>query len=238
MLTRRLEHASPCLGVAWRPHPTARPHRGLVLLLALHALSLTRAEDASEGTVTATPRPGIESLGKPSGLPLPSTMTVAEYEARLFAFVNERQYQALGWRADKGVRDTGPYLRDRYYGTHPAVRVYYSPEILQWLIAGRRYQIPDGAMIIKEQYDKPAIKHAGKTEEELWQAMNAWTIMVKDSSGSFDGWYWSNPQKNAVPVDNHKYPFDYPVSGFGHYCLRCHSSTASPGETNEFSFVA
>ena len=53
--------------------------------------------------------------------------------------------------------------------------------------------------------------------------------MVKDSSGSHDGWFWSNPAKGQCVVDNHRYPFDHPVSGFGHYCVRCHAATQSPG---------
>ncbi len=176
--------------------------------------------------------------GTPAQLPLPSQVSLEEYETRLFEFVNQRGYVRLGWRKDKRVRDTGPFINGRYYGTHPAVRVFYSPEVIRWLIDGRQGVIPDGAMLIKEQYDKPAEKHKGKNDEELWASLNAWTIMVKDSHGSHDGWFWSNPQKGQVTINHHKYGFPHPNSGFGDYCLRCHASTTSPGPVKEFTFAS
>lgn len=84
-------------------------------------------------------------------------------------------------------------------------------------------------MIVKEQYAAPAIRHEGKTKEQMWESLESWTVMVKDASGSHDGWFWSNPVKGQCVVDNHEFPFDHPVSGFGHYCLRCHAATRSPG---------
>ena len=51
-------------------------------------------------------------FGKPHSLPLPSTMSVPKYEQLLFDFLNNRVYMdELNWLKDKGVRDTGPYLR-------------------------------------------------------------------------------------------------------------------------------
>jgi hypothetical protein len=183
------------------------------------------------------------NLGRPSDLPLPSRLPLAEYETKLFDFLNQRGYVQLGWLPDKSVRDTGPFMNGRYYGTHPAVRVYYSPGVIRWLMNGRVGAIPDGEMIVKEQYAPPAIKHRGKTEQELWESLESWTVMVKDSSGSYDGWFWSNPAKGQCPVDNHQYPFAHPLSGFGHYCIRCHAAPQSPGTdpgsaANEFTFAS
>ena len=187
-------------------------------------------------------------LGLVSDLPRPSTMSVHAFEEKLFDFVHERNYQKLGWSVDKTIRDTGPFIKGRAYGTHPAVRVYYSPEVIAWLMNQRRGMIPDGAMIIKEQYHEPAIQHVEKSEEELRESLKSWTVMVKDSKGSHDGWFWSNPYANdanpdrrPVPVNNHEYPFNHPESGFGHYCVRCHAATQSPDSTspdkdNEFTF--
>ncbi len=185
----------------------------------------------------------VRELGRPSDLPLPSNLSVSAFEDRLFAFLNARQYEKLGWLRDKGVRDTGPYIGGKYYGTHPAVRVYYSPGVVRWLMNGRVGKIPDGEMIVKEQYAAPTARHQGKTEEELWAALESWTVMVKDSAGSHDGWFWSNPAKGQCAADNHRYPFDYPTSGFGQYCVRCHAATQSPGaepaaDTNEFTFAS
>lgn len=189
-------------------------------------------------------------LGVIADLPRPSTMSVHAYEQLLFDFVHERKYQALGWSVDKTIRDTGPYIKGRAYGTHPAVRVYYSPEVIAWLMNQRRGMIPDGAVIIKEQYHEPAIQHVEKSEAELRESLKSWTVMVKDSQGSHDGWFWSNPYANdsnpdrrPIPVDNHQYPFNHPESGFGHYCVRCHAATQSPESTspavnNEFTFAS
>jgi hypothetical protein len=178
-----------------------------------------------------------------SGLPLPSTLPTAKYEELLFNFVNQRRYVELGWTVDKSIRDTGPWLNGKYYGTHPAVRIFYSPEILQWLVANRVDEIPDGAMIIKEQYAPPAARHEGKDEDQLWEGLTSWTIMVKDAVGSHDGWFWSNPAKGQKPVDSFAYPFEEPISGFGLYCVRCHASAQSParglpGRTNEYTFAS
>ena len=183
---------------------------------------------------------GIE-LGQPHNLSLPSTMSVPAFEAELFPFLDSRQYVDLGWKSDKSIRDTGPWIDGSYYGTHPAVRVYYSPGLIRWLAAGRIGTIPDGEMIIKEQYPPPAIRHDGKTESQIRESLESWTVMVKDASGSHDGWFWSNPTAHPVVADNHEYPFDHPASGFGIYCVRCHAATQSPlatkpDEQNEFTF--
>ncbi len=144
---------------------------------------------------------------------------------------------------DKTVRDTGPYLNGVYYGTHPAVRVFYSPGIMRWLVEGRKGPIPDGEMVIKEQYSPPAIQHKHKTEEQLRESLESWTVMVKDSSGSHDGWFWSNPGADAKPFDYHAKNAE-PYSGFGMYCIRCHASTQSPDAAapddprNEYLFIS
>lgn len=175
------------------------------------------------------------SYGKPALLPAPSSMSVVEFEEVLFPFLDKRKYVDLGWAVDKGVRDTGPFIDGTYYGTHPAVRIYYSPGIIEWLSNGRLGNIPDGEMIVKEQYPPPAIQHDGKSEQELRDSLESWTVMVKDSAGSHDGWFWSNPPANPASVDNREYPFDYPMSGFGIYCIRCHASTQSPtGDSKQF----
>lgn len=223
-----------------------RQAAAIVLLIPL-ALSGVHAPGTAPrpGAIVVPPHsaPRTTGLGRPGDLPLPSRVSVPQFEAKLFEFLNARRYVQLGWLRDKRVRDTGPYIGGKYYGTHPAVRVYYSPGVMRWLIGGRVGKIPDGEMIIKEQYAAPAIRHRGKTEEELWGSLESWTVMVKDSSGSHDGWFWSNPVKGRCVVDNHRYPFDHPVSGFGHYCVRCHAATQTPGaeptsDANEFTFAS
>lgn len=216
----------------------------IVTAVALLSAYLFRQHAQSEN-MPASPKLDAppRNLGRSSDLLLPSRLSVSEYESKLFDFLNQRGYVKLGWLPDKGVRDTGPFIAGRYYGTHPAVRVYYSPGVIRWLMNGRIGAIPDGEMIVKEQYAAPAIKHRGKTEKELWESLESWTVMVKDSSGSHDGWFWSNPAKGQCAVDNHQYPFAHPLSGFGHYCIRCHAATQSPGTepgsaANEFTFAS
>ncbi|MEM7478196.1 MAG: hypothetical protein AAF483_24685, partial [Planctomycetota bacterium] len=177
-------------------------------------------------------------FGKSAELPRPSKLSTNDFEAYLFDFVNSRRYAKLGWAKDKGVRDTGPFINGKEYGTHPAVRIFYSPEMMEWMVGGRKGRIPDGAVMIKEQFKAPAARYEGMNDEQLWDALGSWTIMVKDSEGSHDGWFWSNPGKGQAVVDYYEYPFEEPYSGFGLYCVRCHGSTKYSGESNEFTFAA
>ncbi|MCG8450365.1 MAG: cytochrome P460 family protein [Pirellulales bacterium] len=206
-----------------------------VLIVTLFIALVTFTSLESRQQILAEPP---ADLGRPSSLPLPSTLSVEDYEALLFDFLNRRQYKLLGWIPDKRVRDTGPFINGKYYGTHPAVKIYYSPEIIRWLKNGKQEAIPDGAMIVKEQYEPPAVRYDSLDDDRLFEHLSSWTVMVKDSSGSHDGWFWSNPAKNQKVVDNHQYPFDHPISGFGIYCVRCHASTKSTGETNEYTFAS
>lgn len=178
-----------------------------------------------------TSDPGASSAVISSGLPLPTQLSKQDFEVRLYAFLGSLEYRKLNWTPDKGIRDTGPYKNGRYYGTHPAVKIYYSPEMMAWLINGRTGDIPDGAMMVKEMYPPPAARYQGKAEP----LPKEWTVMVRDRAGSVDGWYWSyfgsNPGNTDPPVaqapDSDDYPFDYPNSGFGSYCVRCHASADS-----------
>lgn len=158
-----------------------------------------------------------------SGLPLPSSMAERDYEKLLYQFLQSREYVKLGWRHDKGIRDTGPYQNGTYFGTHPAVRIYYSPEVIEWLLDGRQGEIPNGSMIVKEMFEPPAVRYAGKEEETV---PKQWTVMVRDTEGSHDGWFWSYYASGQQP-DKDEYPFNYPDSGFGVYCVRCHGSALS-----------
>ncbi|HEX6746791.1 MAG TPA: hypothetical protein VF092_05795 [Longimicrobium sp.] len=155
----------------------------------------------------------------PDSLPLPHTMSEPAYEALLNQFLRDRCYQ--GWVHDRLIRDTGPFIDGRNFGTHPAVRVYYSPRAWEWMtVRHRQGRMQDNAIIVKEMYTPPA-SASGKLE--------GWTTMVRDSAGAFDGWYWGYYGPNDPPSR----PIDYPSSGFGLYCLRCHASAES-----ELTFAA
>ena len=159
--------------------------------------------------------------GKESSLPLPSGFLPArlpEFQAQLKSFLSGGKYRTLNWCEDKRLRDTGPFVNGVSYGVHPTVKIYYSPDVIDWLLK-KTQVIPDGAMIVKEQYSPPAARYQFQPP----QAINGWTIMIKDSKGSQDGWYWAEIW-DAQCVDNNKPPFAYPYAGFGLYCVRCHAS--------------
>lgn len=180
-----------------------------------------------------------------SPLPLPSSLTNPDYQRKLFEFLRTYQYRdRLNWASDKRVRDTGDFIKGAfnegdYNGTHPAVVVYYSPEVYCWLLTDRKGAIPDGAMIIKEMYPPPAARYVGANVRKLPTPM--WTLMVKDSKASFDGWYWSgvfdelNERGERVTLQDLDVnePGEYPESGFGSYCINCHASAEK-----EFTFVS
>jgi len=182
------------------------------------------ASGAAMGQGTACPDAREHSL------PLPSTVPPAEYvsfESRVLTFLQGGQYRQLGWCRDKGsehslVRDTGPFAKGVYYGTHPSVRIYYSPRAMKWLADGRQGPIPDGAMIIKEQYSPPAARYSGLSDAQLPKVTD-WTIMIKDASGAKDGWFWGE-FFDGMKFDDDKPPFQYPWASFGQYCLRCHAT--------------
>ena len=104
------------------------------------------------------------SYGEDANLPLPSSLPLQAYEQKLYRWLMERRYQALDWHHDGRVRDTGPYVKGVYYGTHPAVRIYYSPEVMRWLVNNRQGDLPDGTIIVKEMFKPPAQLYNLKTD--------------------------------------------------------------------------
>jgi hypothetical protein len=137
-------------------------------------------------------------------------------------------YRRLGWCVDKYVRDTGAYVHGDYFGTHPAVRIYYSPEMVAWMRGGRRGYPADGAVMIKEQYPPPAAQYRGKSDDQLQP--HDWTIMIRKAAASHDGWFWAELYTKVVPPlspTNGPMSFGgvgYPNASYGLYCVRCHAS--------------
>ncbi len=131
------------------------------------------------------------------------------YDIEFREFLRNRDYATvLGWNRDLNWRLTGPYVgpigQGQSFGTHPAVKIYYSPEVVQWLCNGRVGQIPDGAMIIKEMHSiNPELNITLNGQGCMVINNNvlpdSWTIMVKRSGQSHDGWYWGNYAVVPVP---------------------------------------
>ena len=127
-------------------------------------------------------------------LPLPSTVKPedsAVYQTKLLDWLKAGSYVQLKWAVDKGIRDTGPWINDVYYGTHKAARIYYSPEVIDWLCAGRPEEIPDGAIIIKEMHSiEPCLDVTldsdGCMTIQADPPPDEWTVMIKAKQGSHD----------------------------------------------------
>src|SRR6056297_119750 len=178
-------------------------------------------------------------------MPLPSTLPLLDYEAELYPFVANRSFATEGWIRDKSWRDTGPFVLDTSYGVHPAVRIYYSPEVVTWLEGGREGTIPDGAMVVKEMASPPAARYVEYRETLEYLSPDDpagveadmvtflrktgglnWTVMVKDSSLSHGGWFFASVGQSAE-VDNFDPPFSPPSGQAGDgMCMRCHASSA------------
>ena len=125
-------------------------------------------------------------------------------------FLRNLCYRKLGWAHDLKVRQTGPVVDGVQYGVHGNVRIWYSPEALDWLKRGRPAEetLPDGTLLVKEQYDGVTAAKPGK--------LDGWTWMLKDVSASHDGWLWGyiDLKNDAWNVGDHFLP----------YCVNCHAS--------------
>ncbi len=193
----------------------------LVLFTAFTLFSFLRSANAQ-----TIPDPCPNAQPVPQVLRLPANLPVSgedfEYEERVLNYLNTLDYRKLGWCEDKGVRDTGPFINNLAAVVHPGVRIFYSHEVSDWLRNDRKGVIPDGAVIIKEQFPNPPAERLAGIPPEKLGCPNDWTFMIKNSKGSRDGWFWGelfNPMDFKNPNK-----FQYPNTGYGIYCLRCHAS--------------
>jgi len=133
---------------------------------------------------------------------------------RLTDYMNNFCYRTADWQHDAHVRTSE--------GVHPYVKVYYSPSMWTWMTTDHRMgDVPDGAILVKEQY------------HTLDGPLFDWSIMVKDHTGAWDGWYWADIGVPSTPAPPPSPPqrgcneavFSY--TGFGLYCLNCHASAAA-----------
>lgn len=148
----------------------------------------------------------------------------SEYALRVQHFLRKLEYRSdpYNWLHDANWRLTGPYegcpcpetggqnCSGVNKGPHPGVRIYYSPEVIEWMCQYRKGEnelpnakpMPDGAMIIKEMLNPDAMRLARVPgTDQLWVAppegsmqpydtsFSAWTILIKGKDGAADGWY-------------------------------------------------
>ncbi len=173
-----------------------------------------------------------------------------QYERSLAEYLSKLCHRdiAAGWKPDKRIRDTGPYVatyRDgkwsaAYYGTHPAVLVWYSREMFDWLKRNRQTEdappatepVPDGAMMIKEMFVPPASACADVTDWKNLKPTKGIALMVRDRAASYDGWFWGWFDWTAARANLKEWKPDWPADdknslanmGFGQYCTNCHAS--------------
>jgi hypothetical protein len=167
-----------------------------------------------------------------------------EYETELGEFLNKlcHRSEALGFKVDKRLRDTGPWTGryengkwvGKYAGTHAPVRVWYSQDMFDWLKAHRpdkksiaQVPVPDGAIMVKEMYPPPAAACQDVPWEYLRPLSQSSAVMVRDSKGSHDGWFWG-----WYGWEGSTWKVDWPAPqtspslrmSFGQYCTNCHAS--------------
>lgn len=176
----------------------------------------------------------------------PSALPLDQYEAQLGRYLRNYCHRDpdAGWKTDKRLRDTGPYIATLAggawsgtgYGTHAPVIVWYSKEMYAWLKTNRPVDggappaqarpVPDGSIIVKEMYPSPAAACASVDPAHL-QPSNGAAVMVRDRVAAQDGWFWGWFGWSGWAPD---WPAGkgnpYPNMGFGQYCTNCHASAA------------
>jgi len=164
-------------------------------------------------------------------LPNPSAIGAQKYCALLNNFLQQGGYEK--WKKDPRPRATGPFfVRDsgvvESFGTHgsSAVQVVYSPEVWKWMEDGRKGIIPDGGMIVKLLFARDP-KDPTKFSEDITGV----SVMVKDSKGSWDGWFNSDGGPLTAPTREHAAAFFDPNAGFALSCINCHASADNPEGT-------
>lgn len=163
---------------------------------------------------------------------LPSQDGAQSFESNyLDPFLDQQCYlQApFGYRHDQA---------EKRWTIHGWVRIYYSPPVVSWLSPpnNRQGEIPEGALIVKEQYLDEGEKSV------CW-----WTTMTKDSQGSKDGWFWSmhfnpnNPDQDdcsAGSVTPRDAQINFPGAVAGKSdCLNCHGSAVSESTYSDWQNI-
>lgn len=218
---------------------------GAILLSGLATTSALAGSCSAERAEALVPSDLDLCLSLSADIRNPGGFPLDIYEAKLDSFLGHYCHRdaAAGWVRDKSVRNTGPstaVFREgswdgSYHGTHAPVVIWYSPEMADWLIVNRGADgpepeavppVPKGAVLVKEMFPAPAEDCADVDPLHLFPTSGA-AIMVRDSAGSFDGWFWGwygfapgswAPDWPAGPANS------IPNMGFAQYCLNCHAS--------------
>jgi len=192
-------------------------------LLFIVLVILTAGMCGGHESSAATNNPAVTGACGP--LPPPSW---SNFKTRLDAFVTANCYgvQKQNWPHEAARRSSE--------GLHsPFVKLWYSPQLYRWMTPGNRQgQIPDGSMVIKEEYD----------DDVASSPICFWSVMTRDSNLWWDGWSWAvvgvegacgatppptPPPSNGCPEP--QFSFNGPTAI---NCIGCHGSAISGSSTN------
>ncbi|WP_077411475.1 hypothetical protein [Marinicella sediminis] len=208
-----------------RTHQIHQSFLALIAIFSTHSLSAQLPDDPASWVCSADDAAEVANLttawcdaNKPSDTDLnwranigfdlePGQMTDLPaknaFDVQMRDFLRARVYDhKLDWAHDLNWRMTGPYVGEfgsgESYGVHPAVRVYYSPEMVVWMCSDRKSELPSGAMIIKEMANideklgivKP--DNCMSIPDDPKRLPGSWTVMYR-TDVTHDRWYWANP---------------------------------------------
>jgi cytochrome c len=243
---RRSCNGSPGFQPKRRRHPDLLRFVGSLVLLALScSFAVASTVCTSERAKPLRPTDRTLCTEFEKSVRKPRALSLDAYQAKLEQFLRNfcHRDEASGWKRDKHVRDTGPYigtLKDgkwtgTYFGTHAPVVTWYSPDMHEWLKSNRAEEsavpletppVPDGAIMVKEMFPPPAAACAAVDPIHLAPTSGA-AVMVRDAGGSYDGWFWGwfgwgeNDWRPDWPAPANN---DYLFMGYGLYCTNCHAS--------------
>jgi len=192
----------------------------LFVVVSILALGLCCGENSSAGTIPLSAFTGACAPLPPPAFP--------NFKTRLDAFVKGNCYgvQKQNWPHEASKRSSE--------GLHsPFVQLWYSPQLYRWMTPGNRQgQIPDGSMVIKEEYD----------DYTASAPICFWSVMTKDSNLWWDGWNWgvvgvegpcgAAPPPTPPPINgcaDPQFSFNGPTAI---NCIGCHASAISGSSTN------
>ena len=191
----------------------------LLIVLSIVAAGLCCGSDSSANSNNPA------YTGACGPLPPPSW---PNFKTRLDAFVMANCYgvQKQNWPHEANRRSSE--------GLHsPFVKLWYSPQLYRWMtLRNRQGPIPDGSVVIKEEYD----------DDVASSPICFWSVMIRDSNLWWDGWSWAvvgiegacgaASSADTAPSDGCPEPqfsFNGPTAI---NCIGCHASAISGSSTN------
>lgn len=157
---------------------------------------------------------------------------------------------AYDWPHDATARDTGPFVSTfadgkfsgKSLGSHVVARVWYSPEMHDWMRVNRPANeedapadpapIPEGAIMVKEMWPAPASLYRGECFDCMKPGSSGAVIFIRDSKSFSTGWFtgwWGNGAVIDWPAGKANGLTSMGDGGQG-FCMNCHGST-TPGNT-------